>query len=479
MPLDLKQASIKGVIWSFVENVSLKLIQFCINIVMARLLSPSDYGVLSIILVFTTISQIFIDGGFTTALIQLKDKTEKDFSTVYSFNIFISIICYLVLFLSAPWISAFYNCDLTSYLRVQSITLIIYALSAVHKTRLTINVDFKSIAKVGILSSLISGCLGVLLAFKGAGIWSLVFQSLIAAIVQTAILIVITKWKPICVFDKFAFKRLFSFGIKLMLANLIDRVYQNLYPLIVGKFYTSAQLGYYSRAEQFSTLPAGTCSDILLRVSFPVMSAIDDEEQLKRIYLKYVVLSSYLIFPVLFIVLLLARPIVIILLTEKWEEIIVLLQILCCGFLFDHISALNRNLLYVKGRSDLAFKLEIVKKIIATVILFASIPFGLVGLCVGKAIYGVTSFFLNSWYTRSLIGISIFSQIKDIMPSMVVTIITSSIVYLIIHNIENLYIQLFGGMIIFCIIYLSISYISRLSCFYDILSIIKGYLKRA
>ena len=475
---DIKNKSIKGVLWSLLENFSLKGIQFVINVIMARLLLPEDYGIVAIIFVFIAISQIFIDGGFATTLIQDKNKTERDFATVFTFNIAISIVCYLILFVCAPYISLFYNNDITLYLRVQSLGMIIYSLSSIHKVRMTIAVNFKSIAKVTLISALVSGCVGIILAYNGLGVWALIVQYLMSAALTTALYTWFQKWKPVCFFDISSFKRLYPFGARLLAASIIDRIYMNLYPIFIGKFYTPAQLGYYSRAEQFSALPAVSCTDVFMRVTYPVMSSINDENQLVRVYRKFISLSSFVIIPVILAILLLAKPIVLMLLTEKWIEIIPLMQILCIGFILDHISAINRNLLYVKGRADLALKLEVIKKVTAISILLASLPFGLIGLCVGKATYGIIAAFLNSYYTKSLINVSIFDQIKDYGSSLfvgLVSVLVGSIVY---FYIDADWTQFLGGGLIFIISYIGISYLLKIKPFIMSVDLVKEKIRR-
>lgn len=473
---NIKKKSVNGVVWTFIEGASIKVIQFVMSIIMARLLMPEDYGVVAIIFVFITISQIFIDGGFATALIQDKNKTERDYSTIYTFNIILSIVCYGILFFAAPYISTFYNNDITIYIRVQSLTLVIYAFSAIHKVKMTVDVNFKSIAIVTVLSAILSGAVGIYMAYTGYGVWALIGQYISAAIVTTLLYALVLRWKPICIFDTSSFKRLFPFGAKLLTANLIDRIYMNLYPIIVGKFYTPAELGYYSRAEQFSALPAGTCADVFTRVTFPVLSSIKDENELVNTYRRFISLSSFFIFPIMFAVLVLAKPIILILLTDKWEDIIVLLQILCCGFLLDHISSINRNLLYVKGRADLALKLEIIKKVTATTILLVSIPFGLIGLCIGKAFYGLLAMFLNSAYTKNLINISIWDQIRDFAPSLLTSIISVTISIFPVYFLNNLWLQLIVGGCTFVAVYIIVSSIFKTKSFVYTCELAKAYL---
>lgn len=475
---DLKDKSFKGVAWSFLESASLKVIQFILNVIMARLLLPEHYGVIALIMVFITISQIFIDGGFATTLIQDKNKTERDYSTVFTFNIVISCICYVILFMAAPLISKFYNNDITIYLRVQSLGLIIYSFSAIHRVRLTVAVDFKSIAKVTLAAALLSGCVGIFMAYSGFGVWSLVGQYLSSAIITSVLFTLFQKWKPVCFFDVRSFKRLFPFGIKLLAASLIDRIYANLYPILVGKFYTAKDLGYYSRAEQFAFLPASTCTDVFMRVTYPVMSSLKDESEVIRVFRKFIQLSSFVFYPIVFVIVVVAKPLVLVLLTDKWAEIIPLIQILCFGFLYDHVCSINRNLLYVEGRSDLALKVEIYKKTTATIILLVSIPFGLIGLCVGKVFYGISAFLFNSLYTRKLIGVSIFEQIKDFGSYWLIGLFSAGLAYIPVLLFNNVWAQLMAGAILFILLYILLTYLFKKESFKEIENLVKEKVLR-
>lgn len=385
----------------------------------------------------------------------------------------------MILFISAPCISSFYDTNVTLYLRVQSLGIIIFALSAIHKVRMTIAVNFKSIAKVTVLSAIVSGSFGIFLAYFGFGVWALIAQYLTSAIMMTCLYTLTQKWKPICFFDIASFRRLFPFGIRLMGANIIDRLYSNLYPIIIGKFCTPLQLGLYSRAEQFTSMPAYTCVDVFARVTYPVMSKITEEVQLVSVYRKYISLSSYVIMPLLFALLILSKPLVIILLTEKWTNIIILMQILCCGFLLEHISSINRNLIYVKGRADLALKLEIIKKTTAFIILFGSIPFGLIGLCVGKSIYGIMAMALNSIYTKELIGVSIWEQLKDVVPSLLLGFICVLFAAIPVYGLDNKFLQLIFGLLVYFFVYIILSIFTRNKAFYELIGMVKSKVSKA
>lgn len=474
---NLKNKTINGVTWSFIESASLKVIQFVLNVVLARLLLPEHYGVIAIVMVFITISQIFIDGGFATALIQDKNKTERDYSTVFTFNIAISVVCYLILFVSAPFISKFYNNDITLYLRVESLGLIIYSFAAIPRVRLTVKVDFKSIAKVTLTSALCSGCIGVILAYNGFGVWSLIGQYLSASVITTVLYIVLQRWKPVCFFDVQSFKRLFPFGIRLLASRLVDRIYANLYPIIVGKFYKTNELGFYSRADQFASLPSNTCADMFLRVTYPIMSSLDNDSDFIKIYKKFISLSSFVIFPIMFLLVVIAKPLILILLTEKWSETIILLQILCFGHMYAHILMISRNVLYAKGRADLALRLEIIKKSVATAFLLISVPFGLIGLCVGKVSYDISAVFISSIYTKKITGVSLWSQITDFAPAWIIGFVSAIIAYLPIVFFDNNWVQLIASSVLYILVYVGISYLFKIASFKEVIDLIKERIR--
>lgn len=387
----LKSKTVSGVLWSAIERFSLQGVQFIINLLMARLLLPSDYGMIGMLAVFLQISQTFIDSGFSDALVQKKDRTETDLSTVFYFNIVISVLLYLLLFIGTPFIAQFYHMpELTLVTRIVMLNLIFSSFAAVPKIILVIKIDFKTQSKISLISAVVSGGIGITMAYKGYGVWSLVFQSLLNVLLITFLSFYYINWRPLKTFSKDSFQNLFSFGSKLLFSRLIHALYYNLYAIVIGRRYSSAELGYYTRAEQFAIFPSGNMNAIISRVTFPILSSIqDDDERLASAYRKYIKLASFLIFPLMIGLAVLAKPLIILLLTEKWIMTVVLLQILCFDWMFDHLSIINLNLLYVKGRSDWAFRLEIIKKTIATLILLLSIPFGIEGMCWGRVLYSL------------------------------------------------------------------------------------------
>lgn len=418
MAESLRDKSVRGVAWSAIERFALLGVQFVIQVVLARLLTPEDYGIVGIIAVFLAISQTFIDSGFTNALIQNQQRTEKDFATAFFFNGAIAVGCYGVLFFGAPFIADFYEMpQLVSVTRVIGLSLIFSAFSAVHRTQLTIRVDFKTQAKASLSALVLSGVVGIALAYYGYGVWALVAQTLVNTGVTTLLFWVLVRWIPRHFFSISSFRPMFSFGSKLLAASLLHTVYMNLYPLIVGKFFSATALGYFSRAQQFASLPATMGSGILGRVTFPLLATVqDDDERLSSVYRKYLRISTGAIAPVMLGLCALTEPIVLILIGEKWIPIVPLMQVLCLAWMVDPIALVNLNLLNVKGRTDLVLRLEVMKKITATVILFASLPFGLIGLCCGKAIYAQLSLLMNTHYTGKFLKMGYWAQMKEVLP---------------------------------------------------------------
>lgn len=472
-----KNKAISGILWSAVERFSLQAVQFTINIVMARLLLPSDYGMVGMLTIFLQISQAFIDGGFTNALIQRRNRTEVDYSTVFYFNIVTAMVFYLLLFTFAPLIAEFYHLPtLTTIIRVIGLNLIISSLSIVHKAKLTIQINFKIQSKISLSSALISGIIGLIMAYKGYGVWSLVCQSLINALLLTILFYSFLKWKPLNRFSLKSFNNLYSFGSKLFLSSLIHTVYYNLYAIVIGRKFSAVDLGYYTRAEQFACFPSSNLNAVISRVTFPMLSSIqDDDERLLIAYRRYIQLSSFIIFPLMIGLSVLAEPLIKLLLTDKWSGIIILLQILCFDWMFDHLSAINLNLLWVKGRSDLSLKLEIIKKTIATSILFISIPFGIVGMCCGRVLYSLIATYLNTYYTKSLMGLSLWIQLKDISPCFFLALLMGGIIYSINYFcFNNVWYVVIISPIPGCLIYISSAYLLKLNALHNLFSIWKN-----
>ena len=407
MPDNLRHLSVKGVKWSATESFLTQGISFVVGLIIARILSPSDYGTVGMLAVFMAVSQAFVNSGFSSALVRTQDRTADDYATAFYFNVAAGALLYGILFLSAPAISAFYNMPiLKDVLRVYAITLIISALQIVPRTRLTVAVDFKTQALVGVVSALVSGGAGIALAYTGFGVWALVWQSIVSAVVTTLLLWIVTRWKPWeGRFTRRSFNRLFSFGSKLLGSSLLHIIYQNVSTLVIGKFYTPADLGFYSRGERISELPSQFLSGIVQKVSFPVMSRLqDDNERLTRVYRKYLGMSSMVIFFLMVLLAAVAEPLVRLLLTEKWMGAVPYLRIFCLALVFDHICRFNNNMMYVKGRSDLFLRLEIIKKVIVVPLLVLAIPRGVLAICFVPVVHELVDLFLGTYCVRRLLG---------------------------------------------------------------------------
>ena len=473
MPDTLKKQTITGVFWSGLERFSVQGVTFLVQLVLARLLTPNEYGLIGMLVVFLQIGQVFIDSGFANALIQKKECTPADFATVFYYNLLLSLAIYAILFFTAPFIASFYDQDiLIPLLRLLSLTLIINALAIVQKTILIKRVDFRTQTKVSLFSAILSGIIGISLASKSFGVWALCWQQISFSFLQLFFYTLYVHWLPNSKFSKESFIQLFNFGSKLLISSLISVIYKNLYSVVIGKKFTAAELGYYTRAEQFAMFPSNNLGNIIARVAFPIFSKIqDDTPKLCTAYRRIIQYSSYIIFPLMCGLIAIAEPLITVLLTEKWLGIVPLLQILCIDWMLDHLSIINLNLLYVKGRSDWALRLEIIKKIIAIIILIATIPFGLTIMCWGRVLYSIIATIINTHYTRILINLNFFQQMIDIIPYLIGALVMAAIVYGVNLLISTSIYQVIIGMLIGVITYAIITFIcykgirTRLICY--------------
>ncbi|MCG6223066.1 lipopolysaccharide biosynthesis protein [Vibrio diabolicus] len=415
---ELQSKTTAGLKWSAIERLATQAIQLIIMLVLARMLGPHAFGLIGMLAVFIAVCQVFVDSGFSSALIRKTDRTESDFSTAFYFNIAVSLVCYAALFISAPYIADFYQqptlIDLT---RVLGITVFVNSLSLVQRAKLTIEMDFKTQAKASLVSVGISSCVAILLATNGYGVWALVAQTLSMAMCNAIILNVIHPWLPRQSFSMESFKNLFGFGSKLLLSGLLDTVFKNIYQIVIGKQFSAVEVGQFTQANQLSSMPAMTMTTIIQRVTYPMMSQLQhSDHKLEAAYLLTLRLSAVVIFPLMFGLAVIAQPLINVVLGDSWQQAAALVSILSVGFLLYPIHAINLNLLQVKGRSDLFLKLEIIKKIIITIILVITIPLGIKAICIGMIIQSYLSLWLNTFYTGRLTALSQMKQCKALMP---------------------------------------------------------------
>ena len=477
----LRAKALHGTVWSVVERMSVQFVQFVITIVMARLLTPNDYGLIGMLAIFMALSQVFIDGGFSSALIQKNDRTSADYTTVFYINLFISMLVYGVLFFSAPWIAVFYAQPILSpILRVYALNLIINSLVAVHKTYLTINLDFKTQAKITLISAILSGIIGIIVAYNGAGVWALVIQSISMAIFNVVFTYYWVSWHPTLVFSSESFHKLFTFGSKLLVASVISAVYDNLYNLVIGKKFTSSDLGNYSRAQSFPVLVSSTIGTVLMRVSYPVLSSVqDDNQKLLNIYKKYIQLSSFILFPLMMILCGIAQPLILTLLTDKWLQCVTLLQILCFSSMWNCIISINLNLLKVKGRSDLVLKLEVVKKTIAVSILLITLLFhNILILCLGMVLYSLIALYINTHYTAKLLGYGFFLQVKDFGAYFLASLVVLAICLFISSICKYITISVFIAPVVSLSLYVIICKLCHLDALNEAILSVNTLLKK-
>ena len=476
MAESLKNKTVKGTVWSTLERFSVQGIQFIVMIIMARILTPEDYGLVGMLAIFIAVSQSLIDSGFSQALIRKQDRSEIDNSTVFYFNIGVGTILYLILFFSAPLIASFYNePQLVPITRIIGLSLVFNSLVVVQRALLTINLDFKTQAKASFVGVIISGSLGITMAYTGFGVWAIVWQQISNLAVVTVLLWILSRWKPTWAYSWKSFRELFSFGSKLLASGLLDTIFRNLYLIVIGKFFKASDLGYYTRAHQFTDFASSNITGIIQRVTYPVLCTIqNDDARLSDVYRRLLRTSAFIIFPLMTGMAAVAKPMVISFLTEKWLFSAILIQILCFSQMWYPVHAINLNLLQVKGRSDLFLKLEIIKKALTVIVLCITLPMGLIPLCIGTIFSSIIALIINTHYTGKLIHLGFFKQMKDLLPTLLLSLAVGGIVYITVTYIPlNSWIALSVGVIEGILMYVGLAKILRFSEFNELLSIIQ------
>ena len=428
----LKDKTIKGTMWSAIDNVAQFGVQFVVSIVLARLLSPDDYGLIGIITIFTTVCTTIINGGFSNALIRTQKPTDEDYNTAFICNLLMSILLYAIVFLCSPLIADFFNRqELVALTRVSSFTMIIGALAIVQQTRLTKRIDFKTQTKITLIASILSGIVGIALALMDYGVWALVVQGIVAQSLRTVLLWFFNHWVPSLRFSKESFNRLFGFGWKMMASGILDSLWTQLYQVIVGKFYSPSTLGQYTRAKQFASLFSSNLTSVIQRVTFPVLSDIQDEnERMIVAYRRIIKTTMFMTFALMFALGAVSEPLLYCLIGPKWHEAATYLPWICLiGSLYP-LHAINLNMLQVQGRSDLFLGLEIIKKIIGIVPLMIGAFIGIFPMLYTSVFTSIICYFLNSYFPGKLLGYTSWMQIKDVALSFVISLIMAVVVYL-------------------------------------------------
>ena len=474
MSESLKKKTVNGMIWSSIERFSVQGIQFLVMIIMARLLTPKDYGLVGMVAIFIAVAQSLVDSGFSQALIRKQNRTEIDNSTVFYFNIVVGTLLYLILFTIAPLVADFYDSpELTALMRVVCLSVIFNSLVVVQRALLTVNIDFKTQAKTSLTAAIVSGVIGISMAYSGFNYWSIVTQQLVNLGLNTLLLWIFTRWRPRRIYSWTSFRELFSFGSKLLASGLLDVIYRNMYLLVIGKVFTASSLGYYTRANQFAEFSSSNLTGIMQRVTYPVLCQIqNDDERLAQIYRRFLRLSAFLIFPLLMGLSAVAEPFILILLKSQWLFTATLLQIICFSMMWYPIHAINLNLLQVKGRSDLFLKLEIIKKLLAVAVLCITVPMGLIAMCVGQIFSSIIALLINTHYTGKLIQVGFLRQIRDLLPTLLLSLSMWGVVYVVISYLPGTMLQLIVGIVTGIIYYIALSALFKYPELNEVYSII-------
>lgn len=471
---------IKNFFWRFAERCGAQAVTFVVSIVLARILTPEDYGKIALITVFTTIMQVFVDSGLGTALIQKKDADDLDFSSVFYFNLIVCLALYEVMFIASPYIANFYgDTSLISIIRVISLTIVISGLKGIQQSYVSRNMLFKRFFFSTLGGTIFSAFFGIALAYAGFGVWAIVVQQLSNTAIDTLILWLTVKWRPKRIFSWERLKKLLSFGWKMLASSLLDTIYNNIRSMIIGKMYSSVDLAYYNQGDQFPSVIVSNINKSIDSVLLPTMAnAQDDCARVKAMTQRSIKTSTYIMAPLMMGMAFCAEPIVRVVLTDKWLPCVPFLRIFCITYMFWPVHTANLNAIKAMGRSDWFLRLEIIKKAIGMLILLSTMWFGVMAMAYSLLLSSVLSQIINSWPNRKLLGYGYLEQVKDVAPGIVLAVGMGICVYFIgfisLPTVITLVIQIVAG----AAIYVSISAILRLEEFNYLLGMIKSFLKK-
>lgn len=472
--------TIKNFMWRFAERCGAQFVTLIVSIVLARILTPSDFGTVSLVMVFTTIMQVFVDSGLGTALIQKKDADDLDFSSVFYFNFVVCLILYLGMFVAAPYIAKFYNdFSLTAIIRVISLTIVISGIKGIQQSYVSRNMLFKRFFFATLGGTVFSAFLGIAMAYAGYGVWSIVAQQLSNTAIDTLILWITVKWRPKKMFSWERLRGLLSYGWKLLVSSLLDTVYNNLRNLIIGKVYTSADLAYYNQGDKFPKVVVTNINTSIDSVLLPSMSEEQDHaNRVKSMTRRAIKTSTYIMAPLMMGLLFCAEPIVKLLLTDKWLPCVPYLRIFCFTYLFWPIHTANLNAVKAMGRSDLFLRLEIIKKAIGLILLLLTMRISVMAMAYSLIISSIFSQVANSWPNWKLLNYNYLEQLRDILPSIIIAIGMGVCVYFIgfipLSTVVTLMIQIIAG----AAIYVGASALLKLEEFEYLLRMIKSFLRK-
>lgn len=462
--MSLKTKAFKGFAWNSLENMLVRGVSFIISILIARVVSPEAYGLVGMLSIFLALSTLFIEGGFSKALVQRKDCSQLDFSTVFYFNIVVSLLIYVILYFSAPFIARFYHQPvLIALTRVMGLQFIIASFIVVQRAKLLIDIDFKTQAKINVMAVIISGLVGLYMAYDDFGVWALVGQNLSLTLATSMLMWLQAKWRPSWAFSWQAFREMFGYGSKILAAGLYSTVLTNVYTIVIGKWYHSKALGFYTRANSLAELSSGTINLIITNVTFPLFSAIQqDREKLISIYSRTVAMTAFIIFPSMTLFAVISKPFILLFLTERWLPAAPLLQWLCLARMFTPISSLNLNLLNAVGRSDLFLKTDLSKLPIIIAAMFITLPLGIKAVVIGSFIVNTLSYFINAYPSGILFGYGPLKQLKDCYKVIIATIGMACCSYGSMLLVDRPFMQLILGVLTAIISFFGMAYLLKI-----------------
>lgn len=445
--MDLRRIIISATRWSAADRLGSQGVQLLFSVILARLLLPEEFGLIAMLTIFFAIAQTFVDSGFGSTLIQKKNASQIDKCSIFYFNILVGFVAAAVVFLIAPAISDFYSQPaLETLTKFLSINIIISSFSIVQYSILIKELNFKAHSKVNLVSTCVSGLIGVYLAVTGLGVWALAVQQVAYNCFRTSLLWLASDWRPSMHFSFDALKDMFGYGSRMLAAGLLDNFFKNIYLLVIGKIFPPALLGFYSRAHNLKDFVSLNLTQIVTNVSFPVFSNIqDDNETLKIVFKKTLLFSAFLIFPAMLGLMVVAEPLVVTILTEKWLPTVPYLQLLCVAGALLPLQALNLSIIKSKGRSDLYLRLEIFKKLLIVINILVTWRWGLEAMIIGQVVLSFLSYFLNSFFTNEMISYSLFNQIEDLLPVIFSSVLMSMVVYSLrwlLPNVNSFYLLL-------------------------------------
>ncbi|QKT15264.1 lipopolysaccharide biosynthesis protein [Limosilactobacillus reuteri] len=422
-----------GFVWKFSERTMSQLVSFIVSIVLARILTPTDYGLVALVNVFIIIADVFVTSGFSSSLIQKKDANKTDFSSIFYCSLIFSIFVYLLVYITAPIIANFYhNNQLILILRVFALRLPISAFNSIQQAYVSRKLAFKKIFISTSFATIFSGIVGILLALRGFGVWALVFQYLINSLVETIVLFFQIPWHPQLLFSWKSTSKLLSYGWKILATDLLGQLFNQLRSLVIGRFYTPASLAYYNRGQQFPNILSNNIDVTITSVLFPAMSKYaDDKQKLKAVVRRSIRTSTYILMPLMFGMAVVAKPMILLILTKKWINAVPFMQCLCISGAFGSINTANMQAIKASGRSDVLLKLELIKKPVYLVFLFASIRISVLAVAITMAMYSISAVFMNMFPNKKIINYSYGEQLRDIFPSLSLSIVMAGIVYLV------------------------------------------------